>query len=581
LPVELFTAATVKQYLTAAWGEASFIEDVARHIHEHTEGNALFVVHVVDELVNQGIVRKEEGKWRLKGDVARITIPRTLQALIEKDVRQLPDMEQRALETASVAGMAFAVAVVAAALKKPVEEVEAVYEEITRKNRFLQEDTPVEWPDGIISGRYQFRHRLYKEVLYQRVAEARRMRLHRQIAEREEERYGDRAEDIAGELAVHFEQGRLYLKAAHYLQLAARNALRRRSAPVEAIALSQQGLELLRRLAETLERTSEEIELQITLGNALIAAGSLSDPRVGQAFARAQALCEQVNNLSQRFRALFWLRRYHNHRGENREAASRAHELVQLAEQENDPALLTLAYLSIGETLWYGANLVKAKGYLEKSIASYDPVQHHSLTALCGTDPISGSMIYRAICLWFLGYLDQALKLANEALTLAQDLDHPFSVAFIKLHTTIASHALRKPEEVQSRAEETIKLSTEYGFVFYRALGAILKGWALVMQGNEKGIAYASEALKKCQAIEVGVGRTWALALLADTCRILGQSEEGLEAIREALGIVNRTGEHFYEAELYRLKGELLLQQASRHEPKSRKRRKPSTSSCQ
>lgn len=133
-------------------------------------------------------------------------------------------------------------------------------------------------------------------------------------------------------------------------------------------------------------------------------------------------------------------------------------------------------------------------------------------------------MIYRAIRLWFLGYLDQALALAHETLTFAHDFDHPFSIAFIKLHTTIASHALRKPHEVQTRAEEVIKLSTAYGFAFYRALGTILKGWALVMQGDEKGLAYAYEGWKDLQAREVGVGRTWALALLADICRILGRS---------------------------------------------------------
>jgi tetratricopeptide (TPR) repeat protein len=294
------------------------------------------------------------------------------------------------------------------------------------------------------------------------------------------------------------------------------------------------------------------------LGNALIATGSLSDPRVGQAFARAQALCEQVDNIPQRFRALFWLRRYHNYRGEHLEAARRAHELVQLAESKNDPAFLTLAYLSIGETLWYGGNLSEAREYLKKSIEFYDPVEHHALTALYGTDPITGSIIYQAICLWFLGFREQCLRLADEALTIAQTLDHPFSVAFIKVHTTIASHALRKPEEVQTRAEETIELSTTYGFAFYRALCTILKGWALVMQGDENGIEYAEEGWKECQAIEVGVGQTWALALLAGACRELGRSAEGLEAIREALEIVNRSGEHFYEAELYRLQGELL-----------------------
>jgi predicted ATPase len=150
---------------------------------------------------------------------------------------------------------------VAAALGKGTEEIETICEEIARKKRFLQEAEVVTWPDGTLSGRYTFRHRLYKDVLYHHIAEARRVRWHRQIAERIETGYGDQSEDIAGELALHCERGRQYLNAAHYLQLAARKALRRRGAPTVAIAIAQKGLELLENVAETTTRTAEEIEL--------------------------------------------------------------------------------------------------------------------------------------------------------------------------------------------------------------------------------------------------------------------------------------------------------------------------------
>ena len=171
---------------------------------------------------------------------------------------------------------------------------------------------------------------------------------------------------------------------------------------------------------------------------------------------------------------------------------------------------------------------------------------------------------YAAWVLWFLGYPDQALKRSQEALALAAGLSHPFSLAFA-LGFAAVLHQLRREEQAaQERAEAVIALSTEQGFPFWLALGTILRGWALAEQGQgEEGIAQIRQGLAAYRATGAEIVRPYFLALLAEAYGKVGQAEEGLSVLAEALALVDKTGERFYEAELYRLKGELTLQQFS------------------
>jgi predicted ATPase len=160
--------------------------------------------------VSQAIIRQDNGQWRLSTELSPLTIPHTVRQLIERQVERLREEEQQVLEGASVAGTEFTVAAMAAALKEELDIIEDVCEGIAWQGHFLEEKGIAEWPDGTVSGRYGFRHALYQNVLYDRIAEARRVRLHRAIGERTEAGYEAQAQEIAAELAVHFEQGHDY-----------------------------------------------------------------------------------------------------------------------------------------------------------------------------------------------------------------------------------------------------------------------------------------------------------------------------------------------------------------------------------
>ena len=223
-----------------------------------------------------------KSSWELVVEIEKVEVgvPDSIKQMIEKQVDHLDANEQRTLEAASVAGAEFSTLAVAAGLGEDRAQVEARCDELARQRQFIQDCGVQVLPNGEAVSRYGFIHALYQNVLYERVSASRRVQLHRRIGERGEELYGERAREIAAELAMHFERGRDYKQAAKYLQQAAENDIRR-FAYREAVGLSRRGLELLERLPDTAERAQQELCLQLTLGVPLIATEGYAAADVG------------------------------------------------------------------------------------------------------------------------------------------------------------------------------------------------------------------------------------------------------------------------------------------------------------
>jgi predicted ATPase len=245
MPVGLLTKAAVGEYLAARFAGSQFPAELARSIHQRTDGNPLFMINVVDYLVRQGSIVQRDGQWELKVGVEEVEVgvPESLRQMIEKQIEQLSPKDQRVLEVGSVAGAEFSTAAVAAGLGAEVGEIEEQCEGLVRRAQFLRASGIGEWPDGTVAAHYSFIHALYQEVLYERVTVGRHARLHQRIGERQEEGYRERSREMAAELAMHFERGRDYRLAVQYLEQAGKNAIGR-SAHQEAISLLTKGLEL-------------------------------------------------------------------------------------------------------------------------------------------------------------------------------------------------------------------------------------------------------------------------------------------------------------------------------------------------
>ncbi len=563
LALGCLSEAAVAEYLARRFAGDILPPQLARVIHRRTEGNPLFLVNVVEYLLAQDLVREVAGQWQLQATPEDMTagIPDSLRQLIEKQLERLTLEEQRVLEVASVAGAEFSALAVAVGGEENIEQIEARCEGLVRRKQFLQASGTETGPDGTLTGRYSFSHALYQSVLYERVAAIRRIRLHRRIGERLEEVYGTRAGEIAAELAVHFEQGQDSRRAIQYLQQAAQNA-QQRSAHREAIQHLTKALELLKTLPDTPERAQQELTLQVALGLSLTATTSWAAPEVERAYARAQELCHQVGETPQLSPTLRGLFAFYFTRAEYTMARELGERLLSLAQSGQSSAFLLEAHHALGETLSHLGEFAAARVHLEQGIALHDPQAHRSLSAATyGFDLRASCLTFLSLVFWFLGYPDQALKRVHEAIALAQELSHPFSLALALDFAARLCLLCGESQAAQEWAEAAVALCTEQGFPFWLAWGTIVRGRALAEQGQTEGVlAQIQQGLAVWRATGAEELRPYFLALLAEAYGKVGQVGEGLTAVAEALAIVDRTGERFYEAELYRLKGQLTLQ---------------------
>jgi len=408
--------------------------------------------------------------------------------------------------------------------------------------------------------RYLFKHALIQDVAYQSLLKSKRQQYHKQIAQVLEERFSEIIETQPELLAHHYTEAGLIAQAIPYWQQAGQRAVQR-SANVEAITHLTKGLELLKTLPDMTERVQQELTLQVALGVPLQAARGHGAPEVEATYARAWALCRQVGETLQLFPVLFGLQRFYTIRAEFRTARGLGEQLLRLAQSVQDPALLVEAHFALGRTLFVLGEHASAREHLEQGIVLYDSQQHGVHTFLYGQDPGVNCRVYAAWVLWLLGYPNQALKKSHEAFILAQELSHPHSLAGALSMTAMHHQVRREGQVVQERAAAASTLSIEQGFPPFLAQANILQGWVLAEQRQGKeGIIQMIQALVDYRATGAEVYRPYFLSLLAEAYGKVGQAEEGLNVLTEALEIVGKTRERYYEAELSRLKGELTLQ---------------------
>jgi predicted ATPase len=558
LPLALLHAEAVAAYLAARFPQRQFPAVLAPWLHQHTDGQPLFLVTLIQALVEQGVLYEHEGCWTAQArlDALPLVVPESLRQLLEHQITRLPPEAQRVLEVASVAGVEFVATAVAASCEADATMVEEHCEALVAQQmlRFLAVTT---WPDGTVATRYAFVHALYQQVVYERLGAGRRVRLHQRLGACLEKAYGAHAGEIAAELAEHFVCGQDTQRAVHYLHQAAENALDR-CAHVQAIHHLTRGLELLTTVPETQERLQHELDLQVLLGGAWAQTRGWSAPEVGQAYARACALCERLGEPPQLpvvlLRQFMWC----VPRAEWQTAHELGEHLRTLAQRQANPVFLLAAHNMLGVSLVFRGEVAAAHAHFTQGSTLYVPAYHHAPVAHHGIDLGVYARCYAALSLWLLGAPAQALGQMHAAHTLAQELAHPYSLAFALPFMAFLSQWRRDIPATLTWAEAVLTLCTEHGFGLYVSYGRLLHGWALMAQGQRnEGLDQMRQGLTVYQA----TATSWwpyFLALLAEGYEQLGAADESLRVLTEALTAVQHTGECVWEAELHRLKGELL-----------------------
>jgi len=525
--------------------------EVLQQIVAKTDGVPLFVEELTKMVLESELIRERDDHYELTGPLPLLAIPATLRDSLMARLDRLATVKEVA-QLGATMGREFTYDLLQAISPLDEATLQHALGRLVEAELLYQRGLPPE-------ARYFFKHALIQEVAYQSLLKSRRHQVHQRIAQVLEERFPETAETQPELLAYHYTEAGLEAHAIDYWQRAGQRALQR-SANVEAIGHLTKGLEVLKTLPDSPDRTQRELALQTTLGPALIATKGFAAPEVEKAYARARELCQQVGETPQLFPVLFGLWGFYEMRADLQTARELGKQLLDLAQHQHDPALLLQGHRALGDTLFWLGEFVPARAHLEQGMALYDPQQHRSHAFRYGQDPGMGCRGYAAWVLWMLGYPDQALKRSHEALTLARELSHPFTLAFA-LHFGAHLHQLRREwQVVQERAKALMALSVEQGFALWAARGTLWQGWALAAQGQvEEGIAQIRQGLAAERTTGTELRRQYWLALLAEACGQMDQIEEGLTALSEALAMVQKNGERFWEAELYRLKGQLLL----------------------
>jgi DNA-binding winged helix-turn-helix (wHTH) protein/predicted ATPase len=563
--LEYLSEAAVAEYLSVRFPRNQFPARLAGLIHKRTEGNPLFMVNVVDYLESEGLIVEYEDCWELLEEIEKVElgVPDSIKQMIEKQVDHLDDEERRILEGASVAGVEFSALALASGLAEEPAEVEALCDELTRQGLFLEERGVTELPNGEVVSRYGFIHALYQNVLYERVSVSRRVQVHRRIADRGEDVYGDRAREIAAEFAMHYERGANYKQAVKYLRLAADNAMRR-FAYREAVGLARRGLELIEKLPDTRERAQSELCLQLTLGVPLIATEGYAAPDVGSAYWRARELCQQLGDTPDVSEVLWGLWTFHTLRADLGTARKIAQEFLCLSERLPYPGLAMRGHWAMEITYTHLGEFELAMEHLEKALSLYLPERHLDDAFLYALNPGVAMPCFAAWSLWFLGQPDKALQRINDALNLARQLGEPHGIAHALFFASVLYQLRREEQLAREHAAAAIAVSREHGLTMYQAMASIMYSWTLINQeSQEEAITQMRCGLAALHATSTELVRPHFLALLVEALDRAQQVEEALQLVDEAITVAQRTGECSYQAELYRLKGEILLKQST------------------
>jgi predicted ATPase/class 3 adenylate cyclase len=533
---------SVREMVARLADRGALASDTVDAVVERSGGVPLFV-----EELTRSVLEGGGGKQVLH------EIPATLHDSLMARLDRLGEAREIA-QLASVIGREFSWGLLSAVAATEDEKLEAALRKLA--------DAGVLFVQGIPPhANYRFRHALIQDAAYQTLLRGKRQQYHRQIAQAFERGLVGTAETQPELLAHHYTEADLKEQAIAQWQKAGYDAVQR-SANAEAVSHLTKALEILKTLPESPSHAQQELALQITLGVPLMLTKGYAAPEVEKVYSRARELYQQVGESPQVFPMLFGLWEFYSTRAEYKTATELGEQLVSLAQSAQDSALLLEAYTARGNTLSFLGELVLARRHLEQAIALYNPKQHRSHAFAYSQDPGVHSLSFATLALWLLGYPDQARKRSLEALALAQELSHPFSLAFALIHVLYVHRFSWEVKATQERAKELVALSTEHGFPITLAVGAAHQGWALAEQGlGEEGIIQIRKGIETWRA----TGSTlyyqpFLLAMLAEAQEKGALPEEGLTVLAEALAIVNKTGECFWEAELYRLKGELKLQ---------------------
>jgi tetratricopeptide (TPR) repeat protein len=516
---------------------AALPDALVAQIYERTRGVPLLV---------------EEFSWIIGQTELERAIPWTLKDLVLQRIDRMSSHREIA-QMAATLGREFPYEMLAAVVRESAATLLDELDKLVAAHILYVKGQPPQCT-------YGFKHALLEEALHDALRAEERKLFHRQVAEAMEERFPDVVERQPDLLAQHFTEAGLPEKAVGYWLQAGRRS-NKRFANAEAISHLNKGLALLEALEPSLDRDTQEVELLGLLGATTIAARGYGNPEVGPIYERARVICDRLGETPQRFMAMWGNYSFHLTRGDYPLCTELAEEAVRLAEQLNDPSLLMQSLGLRGLAMLFRGNFRGAHDSIDLSIKKYDNrARTAELARLTGEDLGVTARSYLAIPAWYLGSTDEALRLSRDAIALAREIGDPFCLAYALYNAACVYQLCRLGAQTEAVAAEQMQIATEQGFPFWHVTGTIFRAAGMLLQSpSEAALALLERGLEAYRPMGPQIGLSYYLSLLADGCLKMRRFADAHRALDEAFALVEKNDERIHEAELLRLRGELIL----------------------
>ena len=527
-------------------GNSALPADIVQEIAQRTDGVPLFIEELTKAVLESGA----QGTAALSAvPHPALSVPATLHASLMARLDRLGPAAKDVAQKGAAIGREFGHELLASVADLPEPQLREALDRLTNSGLLFARGTPPQ-------SSYTFKHALVQDAAYGTLLRGRRHELHRRIAAALEARFPETAETQPALLAHHFTEAGLAEQAVGYWLKAGQQALSR-SAMVEAVAQLRKGLDLLAGLPDSPGRRQQELDLLIALRPALATTKGFSAPDVGEAIARARALAQQIDQPEHLLPLIYSQWASHWVRAEHKLALAIAEQIEEIGEARNDVAAQLLGRCAHGIGCFYIGRFLAARALLERCHDLSDPA-HRAAFGRASLDSYVTMLAHLAVTLAYLGYVDQARAQLNEALSEARRLRRADTLAIALLRANWIDLLTCSPD-LQRHAEELLALSTEHGFSLWLGWATAFRGSSLAALGQtQQGLALLTQGLMAVRATGTVANTPYLLMGLAEVHSMLGQPVEGLKFLAEAAQIIDATEERVNEAELHRLRGDLL-----------------------
>jgi len=541
------------ELVAAMTGGKTLPPEVQQAILAKADGVPLYIEALTENVLGSGLLTEDHRALTLKGPLKGLPIPDSLQALLMERVDRLGPTKA-IVQAGAAIGRDFTYELVRATVDATDSQLRHALDLFVASGLMFQEGE-------IPSATYHFKHALVQEAAYSTLPKKPRRALHARIANALESRFAERVKLEPELLAYHYEEAGLAGPAVEYWFRAARRDAER-SANSEALNHFHRALELLKDLPQGPERDALELELLIARGAPLLTVKGYASHEIEKNFLRAKELSQKHSDSEHHCLAIWGLWVFHLVGGHADTARGLAENLLALAGRAQNPDLLIRAHESVGSSYFFLGRFDEAKAHQLAAKTLFDPNQNRSHALPYTQDPGITARIILAWVFWILGEVDQVEPLALEALVMARELEHPFTLVFALTSLSWIYSTTRDAQRTLQLTDEAVVVSTKHSFELGLAWATVLQGWALAEQGREEGLRKLTQGLSAVAATGASLNNTFILALLAEIYLRHNRIDEGLGAIEDAQKLATTWGELFWQAELFRLKGELLLRQS-------------------